>query len=174
MENLQKIVSSDTVKTSVGKGRFDRTEEFGIFSLTHRNAFGDILGARIVHNLITSAGKAAIASRINGSGSEAVFTYLAVGVGATAASVSDTTLQTEITDSGLARVNATASRVTTSVTNDTARLVTTFTVTGTKAVTEAGILNAASAGTLLSRQVFTAVNVANGDSLQLTYSVQAS
>jgi len=170
----QKIVTSDMLKTSVGKNRFDKTEELGIFHLTHRNAAGKIVGARIVHNLITSAGKAGIASRINGSGSEAAFTYLAVGVGTTAAAVGDTTLQTEITDSGLARVNATASRVTTSVTNDTARLTTTFTVTGTKAVTEAGILNAASVGTLLSRQVFTAVNVINGDSLQLTYSVQAS
>lgn len=174
MDHAQKFVASDALKTSVGKNRFDKTEEFGIFSLTHRNAKGAIVGARIVHNLITSAGKAGIASRINGSGSEAAFTYLAVGTGTTAAAVGNTALETEITDSGLQRVNATASRVTTVVANDTARLVNTFTVTGTKAVTEAGILNAGSGGTLLSRQVFTAVNVANGDSLQLTYSVQAS
>lgn len=165
---------SDALETSVGKSRFDKTEELGVFHLTHRNSEGRILGARIVHNLITNAGKAGIASRINGSGAEAAFTYLAVGIGTTAAAAGDTTLQSEIVDSGLARVNATASRVTTSVTNDTARLTTTFTVTGTKAVAEAGILNAGSGGTLLSRQVFTAVNVVNGDSLQLTYGVQAS
>lgn len=122
-----------------------------------------------IHNLITNAGFAGVASRINGSGGEAAFTYIAVGTGATAADVSDTTLQTEITDSGLARVAATASRVTVDVTNDGARLTTTFSVSGTKAVTESGVLNAGSSGTLLARQVFSAVNVVNGDSLAVTW-----
>lgn len=125
-------------------------------------------------NLITNAGLAGLASRTNGDGSEAAFTYLAVGTGTTAAAAGDTTLETEITDSGLARAAGTASRTTTTVTNDTARLTKTFSVTGTKAVTEIGILNAASTGTLLCRQVFTAVNVQNGDSLAVTYDVAAS
>ncbi|HEY0141287.1 MAG TPA: hypothetical protein VGF48_10345 [Thermoanaerobaculia bacterium] len=120
-------------------------------------------------NLVTSAGKAGIASRINGSGGEAAFTYIAVGTGTNAAAAGDTALQTEITDSGLARANATASRTTTTVTNDTAQLVQTFTVTGTKAVTESGVLNAGASGTLLARQVFSAINVVNGDSLQITW-----
>lgn len=120
-------------------------------------------------NLVTNAGKAGIASRINGSGGEAAFTYIAVGTGTTAAAAGNTTLETEITDSGLARANATASRVTTTVTNDTAQLVQTFTVTGTKAVTESGVLNASSSGVLAARQVFSAINVVNGDSLQITW-----
>lgn len=122
-------------------------------------------------NLITTAGKAGVASRINGSGGEAVFTYIAVGTGATAANVADTTLQTELAVSGLSRANATASRTTTDTTNDTARLQNTFTVSGTAAVTESGVLNAASVGTLLARQVFSAINVVNGDSLQITWDV---
>ena len=125
-------------------------------------------------NTITNTGLAGIASRINGDGSEATFTYLAVGTGTTASSATDTTLETEITDSGLIRASATCSRVTTTVTNDTAQLVYTWTVTGTKAVTEAGALNISSAGVLLGRQVFSAVNVANEDSLQLTYKFQIS
>lgn len=125
-------------------------------------------------NLITNAGLAGLASRINGDGSEAAFTYLAVGTGTTAANAADTTLETEIADSGLARAAGTASRTTTTQTNDTARLTKTFSVTGTKAVTEIGILNAGSSGTLLCRQVFTAVNVQNGDSLAVTYDVAAS
>lgn len=161
---------------TINRGKYfnDGIVQTGIFHIIARNKDGRIKEGRIVKNLITNAGKAGAASRLNGSGSEAAFTYLAVGTGTNAASASDTTLQTEITDSGLARVNATASRVTTTVTNDTAQLATTFTVTGTKAVTEAGILNAASSGTLLSRQVFSAVNVVNGDSLQLTYKVACS
>ena len=157
-----------------GKGFGDLSKMIGTPILTVRDRNGRIKQVSIIRNLIVSAGKAGIASRLNGSGGEAAFTWLAVGVGTTAAAAGNTALETEITDSGLARVNATASRITTSVTNDTAKLTTTFTVTGTKAVTEAGILNASSAGTLMCRQVFSAVNVVNGDSLQLTYSVQAS
>lgn len=38
-------------------------------------------------NLVTDAGRAAIASRINGDGAEAVFNYIAIGTGTTAAAV---------------------------------------------------------------------------------------
>lgn len=125
-------------------------------------------------NLMTNTGFAGVASRINGAGAEAAFIYIAVGTGTTAAAATDTALQAEIVDSGLARASATASRVTTTVTNDTAQDVYTFTVTGAKAVTESGVLNAASAGVLLCRQVFSAINVVSGDSLQITWKVKAS
>lgn len=125
-------------------------------------------------NLVTSAGKAGMASRANGSGGEAAFIYIATGTGTTAAAAGDTTLQTELATSGLSRASSTASRVTTSVTNDTAQLQNTFSVTGTQAVTESGVLNAASVGTLLARQVFSAINVVNGDSLQITWKFQMS
>ena len=115
-----------------------------------------------------------MASRCNGSGGEAAFTYLAVGIGTTAPAAGNTALETEITDSGLARASATVSRVTTTVSNDTAQLDKTWNVTGTKAVTEAGAFNAASSGTLLGRQTFSAVNVANGDTLQVIYKFQMS
>lgn len=126
---------------------------------------------RQVENLVVDAGKAGVASRINGAGGEAAFTYIAVGTGTIAPAAGDTALGTEIIDSGLARANSTASRVTTDVTNDTAQDQHTFSVTGTKAVTESGVFNAASAGTLLCRQTFSAVNVVNGDSLQVTWKI---
>ena len=122
-------------------------------------------------NLITSAGLAGVASRINGSGAEAAFTYLAIGIGTTAAAVGNTTLESEITTNGGQRAAATASRATTDVANDTARLVLTYTFTGSFAVTEAGALNASSNGVLLNRQVFTAVNVVSGDTLQITVNI---
>ena len=125
--------------------------------------------SKTMANLVTTAGKAGVASRINGDGAEAAFTYLAVGVGTTAADAANTTLESEIVDSGLARAAATASRVTTDVTNDTAQLLKSWTVSGTKAITEAGTLNAASTGTLLGRQVFSAINVVSGDTFQITY-----
>lgn len=123
-------------------------------------------------NLITNAGRALISGLINGSGSPAAATFIAVGTGTTAASASDTTLQTESSTSGLSRAAGTVSLVTTSVTNDTAQVTKTFSVTGSVAVTEAGLLNASSSGTLLAHQVFSAINVANTDSLQITWKAQ--
>lgn len=124
---------------------------------------------RLVSNLVTTVGKALVAGRINGSGSPAAATYIAVGTGTNAAAAGDTALQTEITDSGLERAAATVSLEDTDTTDDTARLTKTFSVTGTKAVTESGVLNAASTGTLLARQVFSAVNVVSGDTLAVTW-----
>lgn len=141
----------------------------GVFASILSPFLGRWSSMRLISNLVTSAGMAGVASRINGAGGEAAFTYIAVGTGTTAANAADTALETEIVDSGLARANSTASRVTTDVTNDTAQDQYTFSVTGTKAVTESGVLNAASNGTLLARQVFSAVNVVNGDSLQVTW-----
>lgn len=172
--NTEHIMMGSTATLERRPAPTDHMKGTGIFHIVVRDKNGRIKEGRIVKNLITTVGKALIAGRINGSGAPAAATYLAVGTGTTAAAAGDTTLETEITDSGLARVNATVSLVTTTTTNDTAQLLTTFTVTGTKAVTEAGILNASSSGTLLSRQVFSAVNVVNGDSLQLTYKVACS
>ena len=125
-----------------------------------------------VSNLITNAGRGLISGLINGSGTPAAATFIAVGTGTTAAAATDTALQTETATSGLSRAAGTVSLVTTTITNDTAQVTKTFSVTGSVAVTEAGLLNASSVGTLLCRQVFSAINVANGDSLQVTWKIQ--
>jgi hypothetical protein len=143
----------------------------GHIDIVVRDAFGRVKDERHIRNLVVDAGKAGVASRINGSGGEAAFTWIAIGTGATAANAADTTLQTEINTSGGQRANGAVSRITTDTTNDTAQVVVTFAFTGSFAVTEAGLLNASSAGTLLARQVFSAVNVANGDSLQVTWKI---
>jgi hypothetical protein len=136
--------------------------------------FGYWSNALELKNLVVNAGKAGVASRINGAGGEAAFTYIAIGTGTTAPSATDTALQSEITTGGGARAAATATRVTTTVTNDTAQLQVTFNFTASFAVTESGVFNAATGGTMLARQTFTAINVANGDSLQITWRFQVS
>jgi hypothetical protein len=80
-------------------------------------------------------------------------------------------LESEITTSGGARASASVSLVTTDTAGDTAQLQNTFNFTtgGTFAICESGVLNAASTGTLLAHQVFSAINVASGDSLQVTW-----
>jgi len=133
-------------------------------------------------NLITTTGKAGAASRLNGAGAEAAFTSIGIGEGTTAANVADTALETGVdangdADSGvhaLATASVTASRVTTTVTNDTAQLLGTVTFTGTVAVTESGVFNADTNGTMIARQVFSAINVVATDTLQLTWKIKAA
>jgi len=127
---------------------------------------------KVVRNLVTNAGFALNAGLLSGVGSPAVVGYIALGTGTTPAAATDTALEAEITTGGLARAASTNSLVTTSVNNDTAQFVHIFSATASFAVTESGILNAASAGTLFARQVFSAINVVSGDNLQATWKVQ--
>jgi hypothetical protein len=172
LTNLRKIVDSPIAADGkVKKGFLNHLAAYGV---QIPGITGNFDNKKNVRNLVTNAGFAGVASRINGSGSEAAFTYIEVGIGTTAAAAGNTALESAITDSGLARANSTASRVTTTQTNDTAQLVNSFTVTGTKAVTESGVFNASSAGVMLCRQVFSAINVQNGDSLQITWKIKAA
>ncbi len=135
---------------------------------------GSYANKKIIGNLITNVGFALAAGRLMGSGAPAAPTYIAVGTGSTTASVLDTALQTESAASGVARTNGTTSLVTTTVTNDTAQTTVTFSVGATVAITESGVLNAGSTGTLLCRQVFSAINVSSGDTLTVTWKVKHS
>ena len=139
-------------------------------TLTSR-LFGHYSDKLVISNLITTVGVSGIAARINGSGSPAAYVYIALGLGTAAAADADTQLTSEITTSGGARASASASLVTTDTAGDTAQLQNTFNFTdgGTFAICESGVLNAASTGTLLAHQVFSAINVVSGDSLQVTW-----
>ena len=123
-----------------------------------------------ISNGITTAGKAQIAL-LAGDSSAVPFTYLAVGTSSTAFSASQTALQAEITDSGLARASATVTRVTTTTTNDTLQLVKSWSVTGSKTIEEVGIFNDSSAGTMLGRALTGTKALVNGDTMTETYKV---
>ena len=63
----------------------------------------------------------------------------------------------------------------TTVSTNTITYVASFAAgTGTGAVTEAGIFNASSAGTMLCRTVFPVVNKQSGDSMTVTWTVTVS
>lgn len=111
------------------------------------------------NNLITQVGFDFIANAIGKSSSRPdVMSYIAVGTGTTAADVADTTLETEI-----ARAAATYAHVTGEMTFE---FQADFGAgVGTGAITEAGVLNAASSGILFDRVVFAAINKLAGDSL---------
>lgn len=121
-------------------------------------------------NLVVSAGLAFIAQAMlkTTTNTPAAMTHMAVGTGVTAAAAANTALGTES-----ARVALTsATNVTTTVTNDSVQYVATFNPgTGTAALTEAGIFNAASAGTMLCRTVFAVINKGALDTLTITWKV---
>ena len=116
--------------------------------------------------LLTNAGRAILTNRIIGSGTEPK--YVAVGTTNTAESASQTALEAEVES----RTDGTSSRVTTSVTNDTYQVVGTVTATGSRAIVEAGLFDASSSGNMLVRGVFSTVNLASGDSIQMTIKLQ--
>jgi len=127
-----------------------------------------------ITNLVTNAGLAVVAARLVGATVDPADT-LAVGTGTTAAAAGDTALETEITDSGLARAtDAAPTFETTSVTNDTAVVNYLWTASGAKAITEAGVLTQDSGGDLLSRQVFASVGVVSGDTFEATWKFQVT
>lgn len=119
------------------------------------------------HNLVVSTGLAYIASRMRDATATAM-SHMAVGSGTTAAAAANSALGTQ-----LARVALDSTTVvTTSVTGDSVQYVATFAAgTGTGAVTEAGIFNAATAGTMLCRTVFPVINKGALDSLVITWKV---
>lgn len=95
--------------------------------------------------------------------------FVGWGTGVTAAAITDTGLQTPAAE---ARTSGTVTQQQTTVANDTFRNVASITcATAGKAITEAAIFDAATAGNLFVRAVFDAVNVAVGDSIQFTFNV---
>jgi len=92
------------------------------------------------------------------------FKYHDSGVGTTAENAADTAIET--TD-GESRATGTQTE---SATN-AYRSVGTIAYTTTKAITEHGLFNDPTAGTLMDRSVFSAINVVNGDSIQFTYTL---
>lgn len=128
--------------------------------------------------VLTNGGKAIVTNRLRGSGTEPV--YIGWGTGAGTAAAADTTLFTEkdvdlSTGTGT-RTTGTSSQQTTSVTNDTWRLVGTRTATGAGTVTNAGCFDSATitAGNLFVKGDFTGIGLSSGDSIEFTINLQVS
>lgn len=147
----------------------------GWIVIKHFDRDGNLVQERVTDNIVTNVGKAEVVGLfVSDVTGVTKFDYIAIGTGTGAPSATDTQLGSEITTGGGQRANATGSRVTTTTTNDTAQFVVTFNFTSSFAVTESGVFNASSGGTMLCRQTFSAINVSNGDSLQVTWKVQAT
>ena len=145
----------------------------GWIELQHFDKNGNLIEKRNINNTVTNAGKAAIAGLANGVVTTP-FTYIALGTGTSEITETSTALTSEITTNGGARASATCSRTTTTVTNDTAQLEHTFNFTGSLAISETGVFDSASGGTMLSGTTMSTLNVASGDSLTLTWKIKFS
>lgn len=103
--------------------------------------------------------------------------YLQWGTGSGAAKTANVVTTTSTTE---ARTDGTASRVTTTVTNDTYQVVGSITAAGTRAITEVGVFDAAGSGSpptggnMCIYGDFSVINLGTGDSIQFTVKVAFS
>lgn len=125
---------------------------------------GKVKEERDLKNLVVSTGLNYICSRMKDATATAM-SHMAIGTGTTAAAAGDTALGTQLDIQSL---------TSTTVSTNTIAYVASFGTGLTGAVTESGIFNAASAGTMLCRVVFSAVNLSSTDTLQVTWTLTLS
>jgi hypothetical protein len=158
-------VKGDPMKQTIA----ENMKATGLVKVVKKNALGQVTQEFEVPNLVVTAGKNYIASKIVATtNSPASMTHMAIGTGTTAASLTDTQL---VTQTG--RVTLSGS----SVANNTITYTATFPAgTGDGAITEAGIFNGATspAATMLCRTTFPVVNKGAGDTIAITWVITVS
>lgn len=125
---------------------------------------GQLKQEQNVPNLVVTTGRGYIAGRMVGT--PTAMSHMAIGSGTVAPAVGDTTLGTE-----LGRVSLTSSVAAAAVVTYIASF---GAGVGTGAVTEAGLFNAGSAGTMLCRTTYAVVNKGADDSLSITWTITVS
>ena len=143
----------------------DETKATGKLTVEIKDKDGKVKDTRELTNLVVSDGLDFIASRMKDATATAM-SHMAIGTGSTAAASGDSALGTEAARQAL---------TSTTVNNNAVSYVASFAAgTGTGAITEAGVLNAASSGTLLCRTVFSVVNKGASDSMTITWTITIS
>jgi hypothetical protein len=138
----------------------------GILNIVLQDENGKIKQDVTVPNLVVDTGLAYIASRMKDT-TETAMTHMAVGSGTTDPAAGDTALETQLGS----RVGLTS----TTVTANAIEYVATFGAgVGTGAITEAGIFNDSTSGTMLCRTEFDVINKGSADSMTITWTVTIS
>jgi hypothetical protein len=131
------------------------------------NEKGELKQHEEVKNVVVTVGKNYLANWLTAATQSDYFMrYIALGTGTTAAVAGDTALETELST----RVAGTLS----SASNVWQNVASFGPGVNTGAVTESGIFDLSSAGTMLARQVFPVVNKGAGDTLQVTWQITIS
>jgi len=138
----------------------------GNLDIVVRDSEGNIKEQRQEKNLVVTAGLGFIASRMKDT-TDSAMSHMAVGSDNTAAAAGNTDL-----GSILGSREALDS---TTVSGATVTYVSSFEAgDGTGAITEAGIFNASTSGTMLCRTVFSTVNKAADDTMTITWVITLS
>jgi hypothetical protein len=144
----------------------DNIKLVGSLDITVLDSSGNVKEKRKEKNLVVSAGLAFIASRMKDTSATAM-SHMAVGSGSTAAAAGDTDLGSILGSREVLDSTTVAAGVATYVSSFEAG-------DGTGAVTEAGIFNASTAGTMLCRTVFATVNKGADDTMTITWTITLS
>jgi hypothetical protein len=143
----------------------DTLKATGKLTVVQTNSFGEVVKEFEVPNLVVTAGKNYIASRMKDATATAM-THMAIGTSTTTPAAANTTLGTETGRRTLSN---------TVVSTNTVTYTATFPAgVGSGAITEAGILNASTSGTMLCRTTFPVVNKQAGDTIAITWVVTVS
>jgi len=135
----------------------------GDVAIVLKDKDGNVKDSREIQNLVVSAGLEFICSRMAGT-SAGVMSHMALGSDTTAAAAGQTDL--------LSILGAREALDSSTASNNTITYVSSFEAgEGTGAVTEAGVFNAASSGTMLCRTVFAVVNKAADDTMSVTWTI---
>jgi hypothetical protein len=138
----------------------------GELNIVLRDEAGNVTQEVTVPNLVVDTGLAYIASRMKDTSATAM-THMAVGEGTTNPAAGDTALE--------AQLGSRVSLTSTTVTANAIEYVATFGAgVGTGAITEAGIFNASTSGTMLCRTEFAVINKGSADSMTITWTVTIS
>ncbi len=132
------------------------------------NASGEIVKEFEVPNLVVTTGKNYIAGKMIATDSDVPvhMSHMGIGTGTTSPAAEDTALGTQT-----ARVLLSGNLQE----NNSITYTATFPAgSGTGAITEAGIFNASTNGTMLARTVFPVVNKAAGDTIAVTWKITVS
>jgi hypothetical protein len=138
----------------------------GQLTLTLLDASGNVKSCSNIDNLVVTTGKNLIASRIAGN-TDSVVTHMALGTGSVAPLIANTTLGAEIVGSRTA-LSVSGGTPTNNIVICAAEF---GPGVGTGAITESGLFNASSGGSMMSRTTFDPVNKDVSDTLNISWSL---
>jgi hypothetical protein len=138
----------------------------GQLNIVLRDKDGNVKDSRELKNLVVTTGLAYIASRMVGTAQD-IMSHMALGSGQTAAAAG----QTDLVSMLGSRVALTSTNIGGSGNTQVVYTASFSAGASTGAVTEAGIFNAATSGSMLCRTVFPVVNKAADDTMAITWTI---